>query len=73
VSLAVDAARQSADDDETGCRELAPQHPRNLRPVRRACPRADDSNRGLFKDIRRRGATEEECARRVVDLPQELG
>ena len=36
MRLAVDAAREPADDDEPGRGELAPERPRDLRAVRRA-------------------------------------
>ena len=60
VRLAVDAARETADHDEPGRRKLAAEHPRDLRAVPRAGARADDRDRGLRQQLRRRSATEEQ-------------
>ncbi len=46
VRLAVDAAREAADDDEAGCGELTSEHASDLRAVRRACAGADDGDGG---------------------------
>ena len=53
VRLAVDPAREAADDDEAGGRELAAEAARDLRAVRRARARADDRD-GRPREQRRR-------------------
>ena len=71
VRLAVDTAREAADDDEPGRRELAPEHPRHLCAVGRAGARADDRDRRPREQLGSRAAAEEEARRRVVDRAQE--
>ncbi len=51
--LAVDPARQPADDDETGGRELASERARDRAAVRRAGPSADDRDRWRASSSRR--------------------
>ena len=50
----VDSAREAADDHEPGCRQLAPEQARDLRPVRRAGPGADDRHGRLRRTARPR-------------------
>ena len=60
VRLAVDPAREAAHDDEPRAGELAPEHARDLRAVRRACARTDDRDRRpgeLGRRPPRRGGT----------------
>src|SRR5439155_22771140 len=44
VGLAVDAAREAADDDDAGRRELQPDQPRDLFAVSGARARTDDGH-----------------------------
>ena len=44
VRFSVDASREPADDDDARRGELPAEHPRHLRAVRRARPRADDGD-----------------------------
>ena len=53
MRLAVDPASQAADDDEPGCRQLAPERPRDRAAVRRAGAGADDRNRRAARAARR--------------------
>ena len=71
MSLTVDSPRKAADDDEPGGRELASEHARDLRTVRRAGPRADDRNGRLRQQLRSSDAAEVQTRRRIVNRPQE--
>ena len=67
MSLAVHTARKTADDDETGACELAPERACHLGAVRRARPRADHRHgRSLEERVVARAA-QEESRRRVED------
>ena len=67
MRLAVDAAREAADDDEPGRGELAAEAARDLRAVRRARAGADDCNGRLREHVHRPRRRERRAARRVVD------
>jgi hypothetical protein len=71
VRLAVDAARQTADDDETRCGKLAAELPRHLRAVRRARACADDGDGRPLEQLRIAGAAHEEPFGRIVDRAQQ--
>src|SRR5437763_5267279 len=58
MSLAIDASRQPADDDEPRPRQLSTEHSGDLRPVGRACARADDRNRRSREKLNLPGAAE---------------
>jgi hypothetical protein len=69
VSLAVDASREPAHDDEPGGRQLAGERARHLRAVRGARARADDGNPG-----RQQGVclpADEKRRRRIVELREQ--
>jgi len=68
---AVDPAGQSAHDDEARGGELAAEHARRLRPVRRARPRAHDGHGRSVKELRLARAAEEETDRGIVDGSQQ--
>jgi hypothetical protein len=71
VSLAVDAARQPADDDEPGGAKLAGEPPRDLRAVRGARARADDRDRGSRKRLVVERAADVQPLRRIVDCAKQ--
>ena len=69
VSLAVDASREPAHDDEPSRRQLAGERPRHLGAVRGARAGADDGDSGLRQ---RRGLpADEERRRRIVQLREQ--
>jgi hypothetical protein len=70
MRLAVDTAGEAANHDQPSSGQLAPEHPRDLRAVRRARSSADDRDRRAREELRRRSSAEKEAYRRVVDRPQ---
>jgi hypothetical protein len=70
MRVAVDAAREAADDDEAGRGEVAAEHPGDLGAVRRARARADDSDRTGPEEVRRAGTSQMELVRRVENRPK---
>lgn len=70
VRLAVDAARQAADDDEACRSQLAGKRTRDLATVRRAAAGADDRN-GRPRQQLDLAAADVEPFRRIVHLCEE--
>ena len=70
VRLSVDAAREPAHHDEPRAAQLAPEHPRHVRPVRRTSPRAHDRDRRPPQHLDVGGATDEQPGRRIVNRPE---
>ena len=69
VSLAVDASREPAHDDEPNRRQLAGERARHLGAVRRARAGADDGDSGLRQSA---GVpADEEVCRRIVQLREQ--
>jgi hypothetical protein len=71
VRLAVDAAGEAADDDESRTGELASQRARDTRSVARARAGADDRDGRPGEHLGFGLAAEEESGRRIVDRPQQ--
>jgi hypothetical protein len=71
VGLAVDAARETTHDDDTGSRKLAADHPRDLPAVRRARSRTDDRHGGPPQELGLGSAAQMQPLRRIVDRLQE--
>ena len=67
VRLAVDSAREAADNDEARGGELAREGAGHLGAVRRAGTRADDRDGRPGKEADVAGAAQEESRRRIVD------
>src|SRR5581483_4881823 len=67
MRLAVDTARETADDDEPGGGELASQAARDRCAVARTCARADDCDGRALEQLERRSAAHEQPDRRIVD------
>ena len=73
MRLAVDAAGETADDDETRGGELAAEAARDLAAVGRAGTRADDRDGRPREQLDVGVAAQEEPRRRVVDRPSSGG
>src|SRR5262249_35011171 len=71
MCLAVDAACETADDDETGARQLATEATRDLRAVMRARARAHDRDGGPLGDVALAGSAGVQLLRRVEDRAEE--
>src|SRR5439155_3296686 len=55
-----------------GGSELPSEHARDLRAVRGARPRADDRDRGPCENLGLSRPAEKQCARRIVDMSEQL-
>ena len=71
VGLGVDAARETADDDETRRGEVAAEAAGDLAAVGRAGSRADDRDRGSGEQLDVCRTAEKEARRRIVDRPEQ--
>jgi hypothetical protein len=66
----IDPTRQSRDDHDARCSELARQAVRDVRPVWRTRASADDRHRRPRTEVGRLERAGEETGRRIVDRPQ---
>jgi hypothetical protein len=70
MGLAVDPPRKTAHDSDARRRELAPEHARHLRPIRRAGAGTDDRDSRLLEHCDLTVASEVEPGRWIVNRPQ---
>ena len=70
MGLAVDTAREAADDHDPGYRQVAAERTRDLRPVARARAGADDGGRRSAEQFGRCGASQEQPDGWIVNGPK---